>query len=248
MLFFISFDTNLLIMATVGVIKRYNFCQVGQKLERHSHFPGTQEGTRHGHRHNSYHHPDSPVGWRFASVPALQKLGLWTIGHHRYYSGDSVDIGVARQDITPWQHLENPALVAGFFMGWVLVVLGLGIDPYFRVMLIFWFGLTADLLRLRRVTFSRAGVPDHQKVTKRPCSWVEPAPKSRFVVSGLSRTRATRAGANARRIPGSCIYRSRCILNCRSALARDLPGTGSKSGACGVSGTTESPDFATAAR
>jgi hypothetical protein len=28
----------------------------------------------------------------------------------------------------------------------------------------------------------------------------------------------------------------------------DLPGTGNKSGACGVSGTTESPDFATAAR
>ncbi len=38
------------------------------------------------------------------------------------------------------------------------------------------------------------------------------------------------------------------IPNCRSALARDLPGTGSTSGACGVSGTTESPDFATAAR
>ncbi|WP_238591849.1 hypothetical protein, partial [Pseudomonas abietaniphila] len=35
---------------------------------------------------------------------------------------------------------------------------------------------------------------------------------------------------------------------CRSALARDLPGTGSKSCACGVSGTTESPDFAAAAR
>jgi hypothetical protein len=31
-------------------------------------------------------------------------------------------------------------------------------------------------------------------------------------------------------------------------LARDLPGTGSKTFACGVSGTTESSDFATAAR
>ncbi|SDH19650.1 hypothetical protein SAMN05216605_10536 [Pseudomonas abietaniphila] len=34
----------------------------------------------------------------------------------------------------------------------------------------------------------------------------------------------------------------------RSALARDLPGTGSKTGACGMSGITESSDFATAAR
>jgi hypothetical protein len=36
--------------------------------------------------------------------------------------------------------------------------------------------------------------------------------------------------------------------SCRSALARDLPGTGSKTCACGVSGIVESPDFATAAR
>jgi hypothetical protein len=35
---------------------------------------------------------------------------------------------------------------------------------------------------------------------------------------------------------------------CRSALARDLPGTGSKTGACGVSDTTGSSDFAAAAR
>jgi hypothetical protein len=35
---------------------------------------------------------------------------------------------------------------------------------------------------------------------------------------------------------------------CRSALARDLPGTGSKTCACGVSGETELPGFATAAR
>jgi hypothetical protein len=78
--------------------------------------------------------------------------------------------------------------------------------------------------------------------------YVWPAPKSRFVVSGLSRTRATLAGANAPRIFGSCILFLRTTLSCRSALARDLPGTGSKSCACGMSGNIESPDFATAAR
>ncbi|WP_175500243.1 hypothetical protein [Pseudomonas sp. NFACC02] len=31
-------------------------------------------------------------------------------------------------------------------------------------------------------------------------------------------------------------------------MSRDLPGTGSKTDACGVSGTTKSPDFAAAAR
>ena len=49
------------------------------------------------------------------------------------------------------------------------------------------------------------------------CVW--PAPRSRFVVSGLSRTRATLAGANAPRRPRSCTSRSRCIITCRSALA-----------------------------
>ena len=34
----------------------------------------------------------------------------------------------------------------------------------------------------------------------------------------------------------------------RSALARDLPGTGSKTGACGVSDIIESADFAAASR
>jgi hypothetical protein len=78
--------------------------------------------------------------------------------------------------------------------------------------------------------------------------YVWPAPKSRFVVSGLSRTRATLAGTNAPRFLGSCIHFLRTTLSCRSALARDLPGTGSKSCACGMSGIIESPDFATAAR
>jgi hypothetical protein len=40
----------------------------------------------------------------------------------------------------------------------------------------------------------------------------------------------------------------RLCESCRSALARDLPGTGSKTCACGVIGRTESPDFTTAAR
>ncbi|SDH84729.1 hypothetical protein SAMN05216605_108292, partial [Pseudomonas abietaniphila] len=42
------------------------------------------------------------------------------------------------------------------------------------------------------------------------CVW--PAPKSRFVVSGLSRTRATLAGANAHRLPGASISRTSPIV------------------------------------
>jgi hypothetical protein len=68
---------------------------------------------------------------------------------------------------------------------------------------------------------------------------VQPAPKSRFVVSGLSRTRAMRAGANALRFLGSCIGRPHPTFYCRSALARDLPGTGSKSCVCGLPDTAE---------
>jgi len=56
------------------------------------------------------------------------------------------------------------------------------------------------------------------------------------------------SGADARRIFDSSINRLDSKLHCRSALARDLPGTGSKTGACRVSGRIESPGFATAAR
>src|SRR5213079_2045855 len=45
---------------------------------------------------------------------------------------------------------------------------------------------------------------------------VQPAPKSRFVVSGLTRTRATRAGANALRIFDACINLLCAALYCRS--------------------------------
>jgi hypothetical protein len=45
---------------------------------------------------------------------------------------------------------------------------------------------------------------------------VQPAPKSRFVVFELSRTRATLAGASALRFVGSCINRPHATLNCRS--------------------------------
>ncbi len=47
---------------------------------------------------------------------------------------------------------------------------------------------------------------------------VQPAPKSRFVVSGLSRTRATRAGANAPRFFDACIIRPLSTLICAALL------------------------------
>ncbi|CAB1403825.1 hypothetical protein, partial [Pseudomonas fluorescens] len=49
--------------------------------------------------HNSYHHPD-PVADRWsAGLPALQKLGLWSVGHHRCRTGRAVGVVVTRQDM-----------------------------------------------------------------------------------------------------------------------------------------------------
>jgi hypothetical protein len=67
---------------------------------------------------------------------------------------------------------------------------------------------------------------------------VQPAPKSRFVVSDLLRYEDQKPERALR-----CLDSTPQSLNkhetCRSALARDLPGTGSKSCVCGLPDTAE---------
>jgi hypothetical protein len=67
---------------------------------------------------------------------------------------------------------------------------------------------------------------------------VQPAPKSRFVVPDLLRYEDQKPQRALR-----CLDSTPHSLNkhetCRSALARDLPGTGSKSCVCGLPDTAE---------
>jgi hypothetical protein len=109
------------------------------------------------------------------------------------------------------------ALTAGHFF-----VTHVG-DPYSS-----WFGLDfveVPSLRRRSVGPRRTDIHVLTALSRHPCrsalriACVQPAPKSRLAVSGLSRTRATRAGANALRIFYWCINLPRSTLNCRSALA-----------------------------
>jgi hypothetical protein len=90
-----------------------------------------------------------------------------------------------------------------------------------------WFGPPASATRtpttLRGPAPNGHPCPDGALAASMPldplrvvCVW--PAPKSRFAVSGLSRTRAMLAGANAPRILGSCINRLGCILNVGARL------------------------------
>jgi hypothetical protein len=122
-------------------------------------------------------------------------------------------------------------------------------------------GQAPGLARLRRVPSLRrrsvgpppSAIHGRGRLSRHPCRsahCASPAfslhPSRVWWCLGYRVQGATRAGANALRFLGSCIYLP--SPPCRSALARDLPGTGSKPCACGVPDTIESPDFATATR
>jgi hypothetical protein len=56
-----------------------------------------QQGNSHGH--NSYRNSDLVTDRWLAGLPALQKLGLWPIGHHRRRVGRAADPALARQNM-----------------------------------------------------------------------------------------------------------------------------------------------------
>jgi hypothetical protein len=56
-----------------------------------------QQGNSHGH--NSYRNSDLVADRWIAGLPALQKLGLWPIGHHWRRVGRAVGLALARQNM-----------------------------------------------------------------------------------------------------------------------------------------------------